>query len=79
MSAGVVSRERLKRTEPWATSSGTPMASRTGEGSSEPELHAAPAEAHTPCSLRSMRRASASRRGKPMLVVFHNRGTIMSS
>ena len=49
------------------------MARRTGEGSRDPEEHAAPAEAQTPFSLSVRSRASASRAGKPMFEVFQMR------
>ena len=73
MSAVVVKRESESRIEPCATSGGMPIAKRTGDGSRLPDEHAAPALAQMPRSDRSIRIASASRRRKPMFVVFHSR------
>ena len=70
----VVYRLIENRIEPCATGSGMPMASSTGEGSSDPLEHAAPADAQTPASLKPNRIASASRWAKPIFVVFQIRG-----
>ena len=69
-SSAVVRREMLKRTLPCATRGGMPIARSTGDGSSEPLEHAAPALAAIPRSERSRRIASASSPGNPMFVVF---------
>jgi len=69
----VLYRERLKRIEPWAAVKGTPIARRTCEGSSEPEVQAEPELAQMP-NLSSMRRiASPSMNSKLMLEVLWRR------
>lgn len=73
-SSAVVSRDRLNRIDPWANSGAIPIASNTGDGSSDPDEQAAPADAKTPRSESSSRIASASSLAKPMLVVFQRRG-----
>src|SRR6266581_9590206 len=50
ISASVVKRDSEKRIDPWAQVNGTPMARRTWEGSSEPEVQALPDEAQMPNS-----------------------------
>ena len=69
----VVSRPIVKRSVPWATSGGSPIAEMTGDGSSDPLLHAAPADAQIPRSESSSSIASDASRGNPTLLVFHRR------
>ena len=71
MSSGVVKRDKLKRTLAWSNTGATPMANNTGDGSREPELHAAPALAHTPALESANTMASASKCANAILLVFH--------
>ena len=69
----VLSRSRVRRKEPWATSWGRPMASSTWLGSSEPEVHADPEEAATPLSSSSSSSDSPSMPSKQKLTFPGNR------
>src|SRR5262245_13435501 len=59
-SSAVLSRPRLKRIAPSARSRGTPIASSTWDGSTEPVEHADPLEAATPARTRCISKASLS-------------------
>ncbi len=63
-------RDSEKRIEPWAQVNGTPMARRTWEGSSDPEVQALPDDAQIPNSDNSSRMASPSTNSKAIEVVF---------
>ena len=69
MSSMVFSSSRVSRREPWATSWGRPMASRTWLGSREPEVHADPEDAATPLSSSRSRRDSPSMPSKQKLTL----------
>ena len=69
-SSRVLNFERLKRMAPWAIRSSTCMALRTCDGSSDPLLHAEPADAQIPDSLSNSKIAAASSPSKPMFVVL---------
>src|SRR5262245_16578253 len=60
MSSRVVYRERLKRIDEKACSTGSPRARSTCEGSIEPEAHAEPVEQATPAKSRLITRLSES-------------------
>src|SRR5439155_27332628 len=69
-SAGVVVRPIESRSAQIATARGTPIAVSTGEGSTAPLAHAAPAEAATPRASRAISRWSLRAPGTERLSVL---------
>src|SRR6266702_4361378 len=73
ISASLVKRDSEKRIDPWAQVNGTPMARRTWEGSSDPDVQALPDEAQIPNSDSSSKMASPSTNSKAIEVVLGSR------
>src|SRR3990170_6521782 len=73
ISSRVLSLPTVRRRLPRASSSGTPIAVSTWEGSREPEVQAEPLDADTPCRSSAMRIASPSMCSKQKEALLESR------